>query len=218
MIIEFTGVPCSGKSDVSHELAQILRNQGFGVCEKQYELSHHQNSKTRALKKVIACFFYFIKHPKRAVGLYQLFDSKKCWMNYIYLLSHNCEKNICILEQGYLQLIGSCFDNAKPDMKRMELLFETIIPQNKTIQVFIAVSKETVLDRVKYREEKPFFAQTESIESALDYSIATSNMLHQLWCQHKGKREVVYVSNNEDNAQYKVAREIFNILKQKELL
>ncbi|MBQ3548136.1 MAG: hypothetical protein IJA44_06665 [Clostridia bacterium] len=218
MIIEFTGVPCSGKSDISHELANILRKNGFSVCEKQYEISHSDNSKKRALKKVLTCFLYCIRHPKRAFSFYRLIGSAKCWMNYIYLFSLNCKNDICILEQGYLQLIGSFFDNVSPDMQRMSALFKALIPEKYIIQVFISASKETILNRANFRNDKPFFVQAEASQSSLEYSIATCNLLQKIWCQNKGEKEFIFISNEKNNAQHEVAQEVYKILKQRELL
>lgn len=218
MIIEFTGVPCSGKSDVSHELAVLLRNKGYSVCEKQYELSHTKESKIRAVKKAISSFSYCLKHPKRSMDFFRLMGSIKHWLNYTYLLSHNCKEEVCILEQGYLQLIASFFDNCKPNEKKMEYLFKNLIPCTNIIQVFVLVSKDTVLERGKTREDKPFFIQSNTPETALDFSLATNEMLQTLWNQNMGAANFISVSNEKDNAQYEVAEKIYDILMQKDLL
>ena len=218
MIIEFTGVPCSGKSDISHEFAEILRKKGFSVCENQYELSHGENSKKRAVKKAVACILYCIRHPKRAFAFYRLIGSVTCWMNYVYLLSHNCKKEICILEQGYLQLIGSFFDNAEPDAGKMDLLFKSLVPKKDIVSVFVSLSKETILKRVSMRKDKPFFAQSNSPDAALDYALETNEQLKQLWLKNKGESRFVSVSNEKDNSQSEVAKAIFDIMKQKEIL
>ena len=218
MIIEFTGVPCSGKSDVSHELAKILREQGFSVCEKQYELSHSGNSKNRIITKIASCFLYGLKHPKKTIDYYFSIGSVRLWMNYIYLLSHNCKSKICILEQGYLQFIGSFFDNIEINAQEADLLFKKLMPQADVIQVFVSASKETVLNRAKSREDKPFFMQTEAPEAALDYAFIASETLNKIWCKNKGDTKFISISNEENNAQHTVAKNVFEKLKQRELL
>jgi len=218
MIIEFTGVPCSGKSDISHELAKLLREAGFSVCEHQYELSHSANSKKRALTKAAACLSYCLKHPKGAIGAYRQIGSVGCWMNYIFLLSNRCKKDFCILEQGYLQLIGSLFDNLDPDAETMDRLFKVLVPQEDIVQVFITATRETVLARANTRADKPFYVQADSPEAALDRSFATAQLLQQLWCQNRGETKFISASNDENNAQQKVAQTVFDAMKQKELL
>jgi len=218
MIIEFTGVPCSGKSDISHELAKLLRGAGFSVCEYQYELSHSANSKKRALTKAAACLSYCLTHPKRAIDSYRQIRSVGCWMNYIFLLSNRCKKDFCILEQGYLQLIGSLFDNTAPDAERMDRLIKALVPQEDIVQVFISATKETVLARANARSDKPFYVQADSPEAALDRSFATAQLLQQLWCQNRGETKFISASNDENNAQQKVAQTVFDAMKQKELL
>ena len=218
MIIEFTGVPCSGKSDISHELAKLLREAGFSVCEHQYELSHNANSKKRALTKASACLTYCLMHPVRALGFYRRIGSVGCWMNYIFLLTNRCKKDFCILEQGYLQLVGSLFDNTDPDAEKMDRLFKALVPQENILQVFITATEKTVLTRANARADKPFYIQADSPEAALSQSFATAKLLQQVWCQNKGETKFISASNDEDDAQKKVAQTVFDAMKQKELL
>lgn len=218
MIIEFTGVPCSGKSDISHELAGLLRNQGYTVCEKQYVLSHSEKSIKRILAKLTACFLFCIWHPKRSLSYYRSIGDMKLWMNYIYLIAHRCKKDICILEQGYLQFVGSLFDNAKPDAQRMDSLFNSLVPQNEMVQIFISATKETVLERAASREDKPFFMNAEEPGHALDCSFASCEALRQTWCKNKGEAKFIAIANEKDNAQHEVAKTIFEIMKQEQIL
>ena len=218
MIIEFTGVPCSGKSDISHELADLLRDQGYTVCEKQYVLSHSKKSIKRILAKLTACFIFCIKHPKRCIACYRLIGSVRCWLNYINLIAHRCKKDICILEQGYLQFVGSLFDNAKPEAQRMELYFKELMPQTDVVQIFVSATKETVLERAASREDKPFFMHAEDPEKALDCAFASCEALGQMWCKNKGEAKFISVSNERENSQREVAKTILEIMKQREFL
>ena len=122
------------------------------------------------------------------------------------------------MEQGYLQLIGSLFDNAAPDAEKMDRLFKVLVPQEDIIQVFITATKETVLSRANARADKPFYVQAESPEAALDRSFATAKLLQQVWCQNRGEANFISASNDENNAQNTVAQTIFDMLKQKKLL
>ena len=218
MIIEFTGVPCSGKSDVSHELASLLRKQGHSVSEMQYELTPNGSPKQRLLKKIFACLSYLLCHPKRAFGLYRLLGSVGQWTNCVYLLYLSRKDEICILEQGFLQLVGSLFDNREPNEEEMKRLFDALVPKDNIIQVFVSVSKETVLRRACLREDKPFFMESDSPETALNYAFNVGELLKALWLKERGDGELVSVSNEEDGAQTKAAYAVLEIMKQKELL
>lgn len=218
MIIEFTGVPCSGKSDISHELAVILREQGYSVCEKQYELSRSGKSENRMIAKIAACFWYGLRHPLKTVGYYRLIGSFRRWVYYIYLRSHHCKSQVCILEQGFLQFVGSCFENSEADTEKMDLLFEKLIPSAQMIQVFVTASKETVCNRAQNREDKPFFLQAEDPERALSYAFSAGDKLAQTWRQHKGETGFISVSNEKDNAQHEVAEVILATIRQREIL
>jgi shikimate kinase len=218
MIIEFTGVPCCGKSDISHELSKLLRDKGYSVCENQYKVSHGKNTIIRVLTKFSSCLIYSLKHPKNSLHYYRVLGSKRLWVNYIYLLSHKCKSDICILEQGYLQLIGSFFDGIETDVEKMAMLFEKIIPQTDILQVFVSVSRETVLKRANIREDKPFFMRTKNLTTALENVFSAEEKLKQIWCQNKGETMLITVSNEKDNSQHETAKSIFDIVKQKEIL
>lgn len=218
MIIEFTGVPCSGKSDISHELADLLRNQGYTVCEKQYVFSHIKKPINRILAKLTECIIFFIKSPKQCIACYRSIGSVRHWINYIYLIAHRCKKDICILEQGYLQFVGSLFDNAKPDTQKMDLYFKNLIPQTDIVQIFVSATKETVLERATTREDKPFFMSAEKPEKALDGVFAACDALRRIWCENKGEAKFISVSNEKTNSQHEVAKTILETMKQKEIL
>ena len=218
MIIEFSGVPCSGKSDISHQLADLLRSQGYTVCEKQYELSHSKKSINRILAKLTACGVFCMKHPKQSLACYRAIGSTRYWINYIYLLAHRCKKDICILEQGYLQFVGSLFDNATPDTQKMDLLFKALIPQADMVQIFVSATKETVLGRAASREDKPFFMHAEDPDQALDCVFSSCEALKQIWCKNRGETTFISISNEKENAQHEAAKTILTIMKQKEII
>ena len=218
MIIEFTGVPCCGKSAVSHELAKLLRDHGYSVCEKQYEVSHNTNSAVRAFKKLLSCFGYCLKHPKKALSDYRFIGSKRLWLNDMYMRSHKCKQDVCILEQGYLQLVGSFFDGQKPDAEKMKILLNRVVPENEIVQVFVAASQETVLERANARQDKPFFMQAEQPEKALEQVFATVEMLGQVWRANRGEAGAITVWNEQGHTPRESAITIFDFMKQKGFL
>ena len=218
MIIEFTGVPCSGKSSVSHELFKKLSEENLSACEKQYELSHNASGFKRIFLKLAACFLYCIMHPKASISYYRIIGSLGLWLNYIHLLSLSKNNGICILEQGYLQLIGSFFDNAEPDKEKAELLFKKLMPELDIVQVFVSASRETVLKRANRRNDKPFFLTSAAPEASLELSFKTSALLKELWIENRGNEKFIEAVSTEEGSSKAVSQKIFEILKQKELL
>ena len=59
IFVEFYGLPGSGKSTVSHQLAKRLRDNGFKVAEPSYEIDHKM-SFLRKIRKFILGIYYYI--------------------------------------------------------------------------------------------------------------------------------------------------------------
>ena len=113
VIIEFLGVPCSGKSQISHELAELIRESGKSVCEKQYELYHKQEQYKRVISKILKTIKMCILHPCISCRLLKKLDSMRCWLNYLDILGTTANDDILIFEQGLCQCIGALFDDKK---------------------------------------------------------------------------------------------------------
>lgn len=61
--IEFFGLPGSGKSTVSHEMAKKIADTGYQVTEPTYILGHSRNPLSRVMHKFLASIVFSIKHP-----------------------------------------------------------------------------------------------------------------------------------------------------------
>lgn len=63
IIIDFFGLPGSGKSTISHLLAERLRYEGYKVQEPTYYLDHELNPWIRKIYKLLIFFKYSITNP-----------------------------------------------------------------------------------------------------------------------------------------------------------
>lgn len=216
IIIEFLGVPCSGKSQISHELAALIRESGKSVCEKQYELSHTQKQYTRVISKILKTIKMCVLHPCTSYRLLKKFGNKRCWINYLDILGTTANDDVLIFEQGLCQCIGSLFDNQKTDETGIRNLLDEILPeQADRALVFVSIDKSVLTKRMDLREDKPFYLNSDDVSAAIDGSINTAKILSDCWQSKYGDRYLISVSNNEDNQSIEAARRVFDALKEK---
>lgn len=216
VIIEFLGAPCSGKSQISHELGALIKEFGKSVCEEQYELSHTKNSYKRIISKILKTIKMCVLHPLTSYRLLKKLGSKRCWINYLNILGTSVNGDVLIFEQGLCQCIGSLFDNRKADEETIRNLFDEILPkQADRILVFVSIDKSVLTKRMELREDKPFYLNSDDISAAIDNSINTTEFLRDCWQSKYGNRYLISVSNNEDHQSIKVARSTFDALKEK---
>ena len=216
LIIEFLGAPCSGKSQISHELAALIREYGKSVCEKQYELSHTQNRHKRVLSKILKTAKMCVLHPLTSYRLLKKLGNRRCWINYLDILATTANDDVLIFEQGLCQCIGSLFDNKKIDEATAKKLFDELLPkQADRILVFVQIDRSVLTKRMDLREDKPFYLNSDDVSAAIDGSINTAECLRDRWRSKYGDQYLISVSNNQDNQSIKAARSTFDALKEK---
>ena len=60
--IEFYGLPGSGKSTLSHIVAERLRSEGYAVEEPSYDIDHQHPLPKRVKKFAIGGFWFVFHH------------------------------------------------------------------------------------------------------------------------------------------------------------
>lgn len=215
VIIEFLGVPCSGKSQISHELGAIMEDNGISICERQYELSHTKSQYVRVLSKILETLKMCVFHPFISYRCLKVLRNKNCWINYMDILGTATNKEVLIFEQGVCQCISSLFDNGKSDEATIQKIYDAILPeQTNRIVVYVLLEKAVLLERMEMREDKPFYYSSVDVSIALDNSINTANILRDCWVSKFGEKHLIDVSNNENNQSVNAARKIFDALKE----
>ena len=63
VVMDFYGIPGSGKTKRSHELADRIRKKGFDVVEPSYELDHLMPVTSRKVRKSAMTTFLIFSHP-----------------------------------------------------------------------------------------------------------------------------------------------------------
>ena len=185
IFIEFTGLPCSGKSTISHELANLMRKDDYEVDETPYNLSH----KTGKLKRVAIKLFYAIRllvlEPIQIINVLSLKKislSNKfniCYVYSMYLRKGEC---IYVLDQGFAQSIMAVLECKKNTEVNIEKILNMI--SNKKIiiyQIFVNASKRTIELRSNNRTMPCYFSESKCKDLIIEKGINDLEVLKRLW-------------------------------------
>jgi hypothetical protein len=120
MLIEFFGLPGSGKSTLSRRVGQLLRAQGLGVDEATYDLDHRRRRLERLLAKSTCLARYAAADPRHALrDLVRVASTRQAtpldlgksifnWMFISSLVSRErSPARIVLLDQGIAQAVWS---------------------------------------------------------------------------------------------------------------
>lgn len=159
-IIDFIGIPGSGKSTVSHLLAIELRKQGYSVAEPNYDLVSGNMRRTKKILKTIAIV---LGEPREFKLILNLVLSK-C-DNIVRMIIHiiniaiklhavnnskNCE--YIIFDQGIHQAaISLSMENNSNNVNEILESIQNIIRNNLT-SVFLSIDTGIALDRINKRD------------------------------------------------------------------
>lgn len=160
MNIEFYGLPGSGKSTISHLVAEVLKKQNINVIEPSYDMDN--NSKIiRIIKKMYKTIILYIFHHED----YRMLDSvikssnyhnkdilkqmSNIAYKYLYYLKEKKDNIVYIWDEGLVQSAISVSSlNVKiinNNLKKMTSNF------NNILNIYIKVDKKVAFDRMKKR-------------------------------------------------------------------
>lgn len=161
MVIEFNGLPGTGKTTVSHVLGQLLEASGIR-CAYTYEL---QESK---LKRYFSYLYdgsivvaYLVKkiiddikpeRPERNKMIFLVVKYYRMYLNYKKL----CENEILIIDQGIVQaLISIAYNDHITSSKGVENLFR-YLKKKKITFLCVNCNTDSLLsfERIKKRNQK----------------------------------------------------------------
>lgn len=162
--IEFYGLPGSGKSTVSHVVAEQLKKDGYKVIEPTYEMDHTNKKKFRVIKKIYKTIFYSMMHPKKLIEIYVLIKNNGYTKIEILRQIINIIPKICIYkrtkkgciyiwDEGLIQSAISItiLENAKINENVKALFKHTKLNIDNIKSIYIRVKKEVALQRMKNR-------------------------------------------------------------------
>ena len=120
MLIEFFGLPGSGKSSISRQVAKMLVVQGLQVDEITYDIDHRHRRPARLLFKLVRFARYAGTKPRQALFLWAklaatrqetMYDLAREAMNCMFIASlaprRGLDGKITLLDQGIAQALWS---------------------------------------------------------------------------------------------------------------
>lgn len=162
VFLEFCGLPGSGKSTVSHLVAEQLRSMGKKVSEPSYEADHLFSKRKRNLWKLSKLFGFMLRCPTRFCRLTGQFWGNGCFgreylsqaVNITYKMwtyAHPRAEYV-VFDEGLIQSaasLGAAIDMGEGICRELYNVME-----GKRVAVFyICADPATVLHRLAAREE-----------------------------------------------------------------
>lgn len=168
VILDYYGIPGSGKSTVSHVLSEKYREEGKSVIEPSYIYDHRGSGVTRKLKKISATIQFGMKSPRRFLAVYRLgklngYTLTSGLLNQIVNIVtkiYAIEKYIgkfdyIIFDEGLAQAAISLSVNSEhPSAGNFKSIMDLLpdIPEIKLVQVTLDIHE--ALKRIEIRNSK----------------------------------------------------------------
>ena len=201
--VEFMGLPGSGKSYLSHKVAEVLRAEGFEIVEPSWKLDHEYWKLSRVVRKMwMGCLFWIFQFGKsvrltntvNTCGL-QKDDEKRITRNLLYkayLLTFH-KKGILFFDEGIAQMaVSMAVDSGMRAQKIYDDLMDILSFNQKNLVVKIDCDVETALLNMELRKSRDSKAdRLDGIEIKIEYlneykkaceSVVANNMTTVPFC------------------------------------
>jgi thymidylate kinase len=166
MLIEFFGLPGSGKTTLSHIVASILEDKGICASEYTYDIDRSYQKSARLFKKLLNSTIYFCGHPYQGTAALTSIaatkqattsDLCKSLLNWMYISSLSSGKHdngqLTILDQGIAQALWSIGLAARHeawlDLLMDQLHWEELKPD---LIVHVRADHRTIVTRLATRQ------------------------------------------------------------------
>lgn len=203
MFIEFTGVPCSGKSTISHNLAIKLGELGYDVVEIPYRLAHHYTFSRRIFIRLLFVFLFLMNHPIKFITNVLLIKASVinkfniCYIQGIYCLKN--KNKIFILDQGLGQGLLSIFENKICNIRELkELIIKMNIKCNTVWQIILSAGKNTIENRAIDRRDKPYFLNKENKEELIHISMRNISTFESFWRDLFSDKRLIKINSEQE--------------------
>jgi thymidylate kinase len=167
-IIEFFGPPGSGKSTLSHLVADQLRTKDIPIREPSYEQDHRKTIGVRQRHKLLQAVKQMIYNPVFSFRAILLIlrsrqknpkDTVKLAINLLYISQYyrECKRDhtVFMFDQGFFQAICSILFSAtyRSDLEdRVFSLIEDLLSECCYVLVHVQADQATAIARMKQRD------------------------------------------------------------------
>lgn len=235
MILEFIGVPGSGKSHISNDLAKELKKRNFNVLtnEKLIQIYKKRNLIINIMN-ILPCLFkvdfYLIvilimKDKRPLKSKYILFKLLiRRILVYQIINKDNRRDNIYLLDEGLLHFGVALFRNRKKINERDIIKYINNIQnikkykRNEYLYVFIEGDIETNFNRIESRESNwPIKRDSLNLEEKLFFLKSSFHSYNKFLKTIEEINKVVINNKNNDTNFLKDFNQIIEIVNQKEI-
>ena len=225
--IDFYGLPGSGKSTISHIVAEKLRNKGWDIKEVSYEMDHSNSSSYRIIKKFSYTIFFLISRPIVFFKLVKTIadnggDIFRNIVNLSYkVVNLGSNKQIVLFDEGFCQAVLSIsLGSPNYDKDIYAKLSKAIKNNREVINVYLNTDYHTAIQRIFYRQDglsRVEKLSEEDMKNLLKYQAVICDMLpssivlndsenidskaNTLSNQIEEKLKILYKMNSKENAQ-----------------
>jgi len=184
LVVEFLGLPGSGKSVLAHATARVLRERGVDVHEPTYKLAHERGEAARQVTKAWQTLTATVRSPRDTFSWFRAFAASrqarrsgliKLTVNWLHLTTvlerAGRSAGVILLDQGLLQALWSVEYEARRSLLESERLAERLadcLPERAAI-VLTEASLTTVERRLAGRP-----GATSRLEQAPDLEVTRS--------------------------------------------
>ena len=224
MFVEFYGLPGSGKSTLSHKVAERLRREGCTVEEPSFDIDHEGVVMKRG-KKMVVGVYWFLSHPAKYRRVSEIVRSNgykgatafRQTVNVIQkmrIYNKPHREKIVLWDQGLLQAcISLSTTGIIKASENYEKLLPLMPPAASAARIYIDADDETVLDRISKRA-----SNNSRLEKQKD-SDSRHEMLKRIRFEISTLREaakskdlLLVTSNNIEEDTERIYNAILNIL------
>jgi thymidylate kinase len=164
VLVEFFGLPGSGKSTMSRVVAEALRQKGCAVSELTYDIDHQRSTTRSQLLKLSHIAPYAAAHPGRAVSdmarvaatrQATMRDLAKSIFNWTFISSLAVRKRsphgVLLLDQGVAQALWSVGFAAR-DQSWLDLLDTSAPALRPDLVIHVRADLRAIGDRLDRRQ------------------------------------------------------------------
>jgi len=214
MIIEFVGLPASGKSTIANHLIKRLRNFGFRVNHPTYDLKNQVSRTYRICRKMNYGISALVQSPiLSAQQLKLIFDSNqqsrsdtvRNIYNWLYLAGlgrqYQSQTDVTVIDQGLIQALWSIdLSSRNQSVTRLKQLAVSELKfVEDRIVVIVRCDRSAIKQRLANRKRNasrvsPNTNSTYSLDEALKSMDKTIDVLSECSSEFKN---VIEVKSNE---------------------
>ena len=168
VFVEFYGIPASGKSTISHYMANRLRDEGLDVCEPTYAVTNIRFKFLRGFIKLMELIRYKNKNPQNYKRLMNIiYDNGHGGIEGVSHASNIAHKlnmyklakkgNYIIFDEGIVQsAVSLSLDNRgnyNNRAERNEHDLNSLCSGNRNIRIYVKTSPDIAKERMIKREK-----------------------------------------------------------------